>query len=56
MPQSSHPGAVVSFGLDADEEAQWRRWTPKVNDLVVVELAEEGVWPGKVRLARYITC
>jgi hypothetical protein len=48
--KSSHPGAIVLFGLDADEASVWRRWTPKAGDMVLVELpGTAGIWPGKVR-------
>lgn len=43
-----HPGAVATHSLCAEEEAEWRRWSPKVGDLVLVELDEEGFWPGKI--------
>jgi hypothetical protein len=30
--------AVIAFGLDSDEEVQWRRWSPKAGDVVIIEL------------------
>lgn len=48
MPSDHHPGAVMAFQLDGDEEVQWRRWSPRLHDLVLVDLPSEGVWPGKV--------
>jgi hypothetical protein len=34
--------------LTAEEEQEWRKWSPKVNDQVLVELADGRIWPGKV--------
>lgn len=48
LPKSHHPGAARAFQLDADEELQWRRWSPRVNDMVLVELQDGAVWPAKV--------
>ncbi|GMK55225.1 hypothetical protein CspeluHIS016_0202810 [Cutaneotrichosporon spelunceum] len=48
LPKSHHPGAVRAFELDADEELQWRRWSPRVNDMVLVELQAGAVWPAKI--------
>lgn len=48
LPKSHHPGAVRLFQLDADEELQWRRWSPRVNDMVLVELQDGTIWPAKV--------
>ncbi|OCF32997.1 hypothetical protein I316_05335 [Kwoniella heveanensis BCC8398] len=48
LPNRPHPGAVHTHSLDTDEEQQWRRWTPKVGDVVLVETAEAGFWPGKI--------
>jgi hypothetical protein len=47
--KSHHPGAVIAFGLDSDEEVQWRRWSPKAGDVVIIELQDGTTWPGKVR-------
>lgn len=49
LPNSHHPGAVRAFELDADEELQWRRWSPRVGDVVLVEMQDGTVWPAKVR-------
>lgn len=49
LPKSHHPGAVIAFGLDSDEEVQWRRWSPKAGDVVIIELQDGTTWPGKVR-------
>lgn len=54
LPQRLHPGAPVKHRLSAGEETEWRKWTPKVGDVVLVELANEQVWPGKVGLYRVI--
>lgn len=43
-----HLGPVHLYGLCPDEEQQWRRWSPKTDDVVLVDLPEHGVWPGKV--------
>ncbi|KAI9639708.1 uncharacterized protein MKK02DRAFT_40031 [Dioszegia hungarica] len=43
-----HLGPVAMYGLCADEEQQWRRWSPKPGDVVLVDLPDNGVWPGKV--------
>lgn len=48
LPSRVHPGAIVVHGLNAEEESEWRRWTPKVGDAVLVELPEDGMWPGKI--------
>ncbi len=50
LPNSHHPGAVRAFDLDADEELQWRRWSPRLNDMVLVELQDGIAWPAKVRM------
>lgn len=46
-----HPGAVTLHGLNAEEEHEWRKWTPRLGDVVLVDTPSEGVWPGKVRYA-----
>ena len=52
LPPQCHPGAPVVHHLAAEEEQEWRKWSPKVGDEVLVELADDGIWPGKVgRLA-----
>lgn len=43
-----HAGSVITKELDASEEAEWRRWTPQVGDVVLVDLADGSTWPGKV--------
>lgn len=43
-----HPGPGVVYGLTPEEEHEWRKWSPKVGDVVLVETAEDGIWPGKV--------
>ncbi|WVQ99560.1 hypothetical protein IAU59_006696 [Kwoniella sp. CBS 9459] len=48
LPNRPHPGAVFTHSLDPDEEQRWRRWTPKVGDVVLVETADDGFWPGKI--------
>ncbi|KAL1411406.1 hypothetical protein Q8F55_002362 [Vanrija albida] len=48
MPKSHHPGAVAAFVLDSDEEVQWRRWSPKAGDVVLIELQDGTHWPGKI--------
>ncbi|WVF71307.1 hypothetical protein IAT40_006110 [Kwoniella sp. CBS 6097] len=48
LPNKPHPGPVFTHSLDLDEEQRWRRWTPKVGDVVLVETAEDGFWPGKI--------
>ncbi len=48
LPPKTHSGAAVVHDLCEDEEGEWRRWMPKVGDVVLVELAEDGIWPGKV--------
>ncbi|KAL7421928.1 hypothetical protein Q5752_003700 [Cryptotrichosporon argae] len=48
IADNHHPGAVAKWQLDADESQQWRRWTPRAGDLVLVDLPEHGVWPGKI--------
>lgn len=52
LPPRLHPGAPVKHRLSAGEETEWRKWTPKVGDVVLVELANEQVWPGKVGQCR----
>lgn len=48
LPVKPHPGAAVVHELSGDEEQQWRRWTPKAGDGVLVDLPDSGIWPGKV--------
>ncbi|TXT08997.1 hypothetical protein VHUM_02471 [Vanrija humicola] len=48
LPKSHHPGAVIAFGLDSDEEIQWRRWSPRAGDMVLIELQDRTTWPGKI--------
>ncbi|KAK4689977.1 hypothetical protein P7C73_g110, partial [Tremellales sp. Uapishka_1] len=48
FPSTPHPGAVSAHSLSADEVHQWKRWTPKVGDVVLVQLAEGDCWPGKM--------
>lgn len=50
LPAHAHPGAISVFGLDPEEELEWRRWSPKIGDAVLVELSDDSVWPGKVTL------
>jgi hypothetical protein len=38
----------VSLKLNDAEEREWNKWQPRVGDLVLIELAQQGVWPGKV--------
>jgi len=51
LPSQCHPGAPVVYNLTAEEEQEWRKWTPKLNDPVLVELSDDGIWPGKVCLS-----
>lgn len=44
----AHPGAVVLHGLNAEEEHEWRKWTPRIGDVVLVDTPNDGLWPGKV--------
>lgn len=48
LPAHAHPGVVVTHSLNAEEEDEWKRWNPKVNDVVLVELSDDSIWPGKV--------
>jgi len=48
LPTKIHPGAPVRHSLASAEETEWRKWIPKVGDIVLVELANEQLWPGKV--------
>nr|XP_019011046.1 uncharacterized protein I206_04354 [Kwoniella pini CBS 10737]OCF49827.1 hypothetical protein I206_04354 [Kwoniella pini CBS 10737] len=48
MPNRHHIGAVATHQLNAEEEREWRRWTPKSGDVVLVETADDGIWPGKI--------
>lgn len=48
LPAHAHPGAVVTHSLNAEEEDEWKRWNPKLNDVVLVELSDDSIWPGKV--------
>ncbi|CAK9781149.1 hypothetical protein CC85DRAFT_269205 [Cutaneotrichosporon oleaginosum] len=48
LPTSHHPGAVRTFELDGEEELHWRRWSPRVNDVVLAELQDGAVWPAKI--------
>ncbi|KAK8864513.1 hypothetical protein IAR55_001763 [Kwoniella newhampshirensis] len=48
LPPTCHPGAIVTHSLNADEEREWRRWNPKIGDIVLVDTADYGFWPGKV--------
>ncbi|WVQ67527.1 uncharacterized protein L199_005727 [Kwoniella botswanensis] len=48
LPSRHHIGAIATHSLNAEEEREWRRWNPKLGDVVLVETAEDGFWPGKV--------
>ncbi|WWC89197.1 uncharacterized protein L201_004115 [Kwoniella dendrophila CBS 6074] len=48
LPNRHHPGAIATHSLNHEEEREWRRWNPKVGDIVLVETAEDGFWPGKI--------
>lgn len=48
LPGKPYPGVVAAYGLNEEEEHEWRRWTPKAGDVVLVDLPDEGKWPGKV--------
>ncbi|RXK37047.1 hypothetical protein M231_05635 [Tremella mesenterica] len=48
LPDSVYPGVVVVHDLCPNEEAEWRRWQPKVGDVVLVDTREDGHWPGKI--------
>ena len=50
LPPKPYPGAVAVHELCEDEEREWRHWTPKIGDVVLVELPEDGIWPGKVKI------
>lgn len=51
LPKSSHPGAVATFELDAEDAQAWKSWSPKINDTVLCQLPGSlGFWPGKVQL------
>lgn len=45
-----HPGAVALHQLNGEEEHEWRKWTPRVGDVVLVDTPSDGIWPGKVCL------
>lgn len=49
LPSQLHQGPVARHKLSLAEESEWKKWTPKTGDLVLVELANEEIWPGKVR-------
>jgi hypothetical protein len=51
LPPKLYPGAPARHSLAAAEETEWRKWIPKVGDVVLVELANDQVWPGKVGLS-----
>ncbi|WWD17180.1 hypothetical protein CI109_101618 [Kwoniella shandongensis] len=48
LPSNVHQGAIVVHSLCQDEEREWRRWSPKSGDIVLVDTAEDGLWPGKI--------
>ena len=48
LPPKAHPGVATVHDLSDDEHREWKRWTPKTGDVVLVELPDDGVWPGKV--------
>lgn len=43
-----HPGAVACHQLNGEEEHEWRRWQPRVGDVVLVHTRNDGWYPGKV--------
>ncbi|WVO16117.1 hypothetical protein L204_103784 [Cryptococcus depauperatus] len=45
---SPYPGAIAVHAMNNEEEAEWRKWDPKRGDVVVVDTAEDGIWPGKI--------
>ncbi|ORY32800.1 hypothetical protein BCR39DRAFT_521630 [Naematelia encephala] len=60
--QFIYPGVISAHALCPDEAAEWRRWVPKVGDVVLVQLEPEQIpacsssvsipggtiWPGKI--------
>ncbi|ODN94182.1 hypothetical protein L198_05033 [Cryptococcus wingfieldii CBS 7118] len=47
MP-TAYPGAVSVHNLAADEEDEWRKWNPRLGNVVLVDTAHDGIWPGKI--------
>ncbi|WVR06930.1 hypothetical protein IAU60_003966 [Kwoniella sp. DSM 27419] len=48
LPERPHPGAIAVHRLAPDEEREWRRWNPKVGDVVLIDTECDGIWPGKI--------
>ena len=48
LPMKPYSGAVSTHELNEEEEREWKKWKPNVGDVVLVDLPDEGIWPGKV--------
>ncbi|ORX35791.1 hypothetical protein BD324DRAFT_581631 [Kockovaella imperatae] len=49
LPANVYPGAEAKYNLDPEETAEWKRWQPKINDVVLVDMPDDGgIWPGKI--------
>ena len=50
-----HPGAVALHDLNAEEEHEWRKWVPRMGDVVLVDTPTDGLWPGKVHILPFLS-
>ncbi|WVQ72382.1 hypothetical protein IAR50_001934 [Cryptococcus sp. DSM 104548] len=45
---TAYPGAVAVHALAPDEAEEWKKWNPRMGDVVLVDTAHDGIWPGKI--------
>ena len=51
LPSATYPGIHIKLRLTPEEVAEWKRWSPKAGDVVLIDLPDDaGFWPGKVSL------
>jgi hypothetical protein len=48
LPSRLHQGTAVTHNLNPAEELEWKKWSPQLSAVVLVELADGQIWPGKV--------
>ena len=48
LPHKIHPGPAIRHKMSTGEELEWKKWTPRVGDTVLVDLSNDESWPGKV--------
>lgn len=51
LPSRIHPGPARRHNMSDGEELEWKKWSPKVGDMVLVDLRNDEFWPGKVSIS-----